>query len=559
MTAVAIKESFGRHSFELRPYQHAAVESLFSYFESHDGNPILACPTGSGKSVLQAAFIRRVLSQWPSERFLLISHVKELLAQNSAKIEAMVPGVSVGICSAGLGRKEFGYQITIAGIQTIFRQAHRVGDISICMIDECHLVSKTGDTMYTSFLKDLRRFCPHVKIIGMSATPWRLDSGPLIRGDNRIFTDIAYNISIKDLIEQGYLSPLVTAPTAMRADTSGVKMRGGEFIAGDLERAMNKQDITGPALDEVERLCANRKSWLVFAVGVAHAESVAQEITKRGYRCAVVTGETPSGERDRSIAAFKAGHLRALVSVGVLTTGFDAPNADALICLRPTQSPGLWVQIVGRVSRLSPGKQDGLVLDFTGNTREHGPVDQIQVDGDGNLRTSPLMDCPGCEAEIPKRSTECPECKLAFTWPCPACKAPISIGSRECMTCGFVKPLTPREANHETEASTASILSSGDSTMKEAVASWRFGRHRKDDKPDSMLVTYEVSQLITYKEWICFEHGGYAEQKAAMWWVNHGGMSPSPTSTASALERTGELTMPAEIKVKREGKFWKVQ
>jgi DNA repair protein RadD len=557
MSSVAVVDTFGRHSYTLRDYQHACVEAIFSYFQEKDGNPIIALPTGAGKSVVQAAFIRRVLSQWPGERFLLVSHSRELLSQNAAKIESMVPGVSIGICSAGLGKKEFGYQITIAGIQTIYRHSHRLGDISIVIIDECHMVSKSGDTMYIQLLADLRRFCPHVKIIGMSATPWRLDSGPLIKGENRIFTDIAYSISIRDLIEQGYLAPLVTAPTSTRANTSGVKTRGGEFIAGELERAMLGQNITEPALDEVERLCADRKSWLFFCVGIEHAKAVAQSLEKRGHRCAVVVGDTPDGERDRAIADFKSGRLRALVSVGVLTTGFDAPNADALINLRPTKSPGLWVQIVGRVSRLSPGKENGLVLDFTGNTREHGPVDAIQVDGDGNLRTSPLRDCPKCNAEYQKRLKACPECGHVDTWACPKCEAPIVIGSRECLDCGYVKPLTSREANHDTKASTASILSSGDSTMKESVASWRFSRHSKAGKPDSM-VAYQIDLNTVYREWICFEHGGYAEQKAAMWWVRHGGQSPAPKTTTIALERQGELTMPTEIKVKRDGKHWRV-
>jgi DNA repair protein RadD len=356
--ATRIVDTFGTRTFTLRPYQSAAVDTLLNYFTEHTGNPILVLPVGAGKSVVQAAFIRRVIEQWPSERFLLLSHSRELLTQNANKIEAMVPGISVGVYSAGLGRKELGYQVTVAGIQSVYRKAHKVGEISIVIIDEVHLVSKAKDTMYQIFLTDLRRFCPHAKIVGMSATPWRLDSGPLIRGDNRIFTDIAYSVSIRDLIDQGYLAPLVSAPTKTRADTSKVKTRGGEYIAGDLERAMNRSNITDPALDEVERLCVDRKSWLIFCVGVTHAQSVADVLTKRGHRCAVVVGDTSSTERDRALADFKAGRLRALVNCQVLTTGIDLPNIDAIVLLRPTCSPGLLVQMVGRGVRLHPGKSN---------------------------------------------------------------------------------------------------------------------------------------------------------------------------------------------------------
>lgn len=556
--SVALKEVRGTRAFELRPYQAEAVDALMGYFETHSGNPVLALPTAAGKSVIQAAFIRRVLEQWPKERFLLISHVRELLVQNAAKLEAMVPGVSVGIYSAGLGRKETGYQITVAGIQSVYKRAHKMGDVSIVIVDECHLVSKTGDSMYLRFFEELRRFCPHIKIVGMSATPYRLDSGPLIKGDARIFTDIAYSISIKDLIEQGYLAPLTTAATATRADTSGVKKRGGEFIAGELERAVNQDQITNPALDEVERLCSDRKSWLVFCVGVDHARAVADALAGRGIRCAVVVGETPKDERDKRLAGFKAGHIRALVSVGVLTTGFDAPNADALICLRPTCSPGLWVQMVGRITRLSPGKANGLVLDFTGNTRNHGPVDLIEVDGDGNAKTSPLTDCESCGAEIKRSASECPYCKAIRTRPCQKCKEPVPVMSWECPTCGYVKETTPREAKHDVKASTASILSEGDSTMSEVVASWHFSRHTKPGKPDSVCVAYQIDKLTVYREWLCFEHGGFAAQKAALWWIQHGGKSPAPSNTAQAMGRADELTMPTEIKVKRDGKYWKV-
>lgn len=554
-SAPILRDTFGAHTFELRPYQHATVDALLRYFETEPGNPIAALPTGAGKSVIMAAFIRRILEQWPSERFMLLAHVKELLTQNADKLAALLPGISVGMYSAGLGRKELGYHVTVAGIQSIYKRAHKCGDVSIVLVDECHLVSKTGDTMYVSFLRELQKYCPHVRFVGLSATPYRLDSGPLIKGDARIFTDIAYSISIKQLIDQGYLAPLVSAPVSTRANTTGVKKRGGEFIAGDLERAVNRSDITNPALDEVERLCSDRRSWLVFCVGVDHANAVNAALRARGYASEVVVADTAN--RDEHLKAFKLGKLRALVSVGVLTTGFDAPNADALICLRPTCSPGLWVQIVGRVTRPAPGKVDGLVLDFTTNTRTHGPVDLIEVDGDGNVHTSPLTDCPNCGAEMMK-GKPCAACGFIDCKPCPSCNAPIPMGQRECPTCGAVRESSTREAKHDTRASTASLLSDGNQSMREVVASWSFKKHTKTGKPDSVCVTYEIDKLATYQEWLCFEHGGLPSQKAAMWWIRHGGASPTPTTTAAALSRATELKMPNEIRVKRDGKYWRV-
>ena len=511
----------------------------------------MVLPTGSGKSIVQAAFIAKTLAQWPGERFLLLSHVKELLVQNAEKLRTL--GVPVGLYSAGLGRRELDEDVTIAGIQSIYRRASEVGRVSIVIIDEAHLVSKTGGSMYRRFLLELRDMCPQLRVIGMSATPFRLDSGPLHKGADRLFTDIAHQVGIKELIEQGYLAPLVSAAVATRASTAGVAKRGGEFVPAALEAAVNRDDLTDPALDEVEELCADRKSWLVFCVGVEHARAVGENLTRRGYDTKVVTGETPKGQRDCAIAMFKAGNIRALVSVGVLTTGFDAPNADALICLRPTLSPGLWVQIVGRVGRLFPGKENGLVLDFTGNTAVHGPVDLIDIDGDGEVRLAPAKICEMCGAENEPGSNVCASCQHRFVKDCPKCMAPVEKEAAVCPECGHWFAV-PRVANHETTASEGAIISGEDETEELEVADWCFSPHLKEGKPTSVRVDYEVGRMWPVSEWLCFDHGGFAAEKARSWW---GGDDP-PWCTSDALRQYGELECPKRIVVKRDGKFQRV-
>lgn len=545
-------------TIELRPYQRDAVDSLFEYFAEHDGNPILSLPTGSGKSIIQAAFIQETLARWPAERFLLVSHVKEILTQDADKIARLMPGVTVGIYSAGLGRKETGYQVTIAGIQSAYKNAHKMGDISIVIVDEAHLVGKTDGSMYDQFLRGLMKFCPSVRLIGLSATPYRLDSGPLIAGKNRIFTDICYSVTIKELIELGYLSTLTTAPTKMRADVRGVAKRGGEFITGDLERVMNQGGVTEAALDEVVTLCADRKSLLVFCVGVDHARDVAQAMRIKGMSAEVVVGDTPKDVREDRIKRFTDGKIRALVSVGVLTTGFDAPCVDALICLRPTMSPGLWVQIVGRGTRLHPGKTDCLVLDFTDNTRTHGPVDLIDVDGSGNVRTSPYRVCPECGALIPPREKAC-KCGYSFQRECHKCHSLFDRDLAFCPDCMAPVPTTKRKVEHNAEASNAQVLSDGSSLVTEEVKWIEAVLHCKPDKPDSVRVKYFFDSFGRHhSDWLCFDHGGYARQKAQQKWQRLGGLSPAPSTTEEALGRSDELAAPEKITVKKDGKYWRV-
>jgi len=547
-------------SYTLRPYQREAVDALFRYFETHDGNPILALPTASGKSLIQAAFIQETLERWPGERFLLVSHVKEILQQDADKIQALMPSVTVGIYSAGLGKKETGYQVTIAGIQSAYQHAHEMGEVSIVIIDECHLCNRAKDSMYHKFLDTLRRFCPHLKIIGLSATPYRLDSGPLTKGSNRIFTDIAHRVSILDLIAQGYLAPVVSAGTRCRADTSGVAKRGGEYVAGDLEKYMNREALTDAALSETETFCGDRKSWVVFCCGVDHARDVAQALRMRGHAAEIVVGTTPKDVRADRLDRFKRRELKIIVSVGVITTGFDAPCIDALICLRPTLSPGLWVQMIGRAMRPYEGKEDALVLDFTNNTHVHGPVDLIDIDGNGEVKTSPYRVCPECGKLIPPREKAC-ECGYSFQRECYKCHALFDRSLAACPDCGAFVRKPRRKVAHEETAGGGELLSNGDNTPYEIdVEGIDVVRHQKEGKPDSVKVSFYENGTLgnTYHDWLCFDHSGFAMEKARAKWVALGGLSPAPLRTDRALDRRAELRAPEKVRVKREGKYWRL-
>ena len=498
---------------KLRPYQQAAVQSVFNYFSARDGWPIIVLPTAGGKSIIQAAFLQRVF-EYPGQRVILATHVKELIQQNHDRLLELWPEAPVGIYSAGLKRRDTRAPITVPGIQSVYKRAAEFGAVDLVIIDEAHLVAKAGDGMYRAFLSALKTTNPKLKVIGMTATPYRMASGYLHKGKGALFTDIAYEAKVPELVRDGYVCPLISKAGKTRADLSGVKVRAKEYVASELEGVMNTQQLVTAAVDEILTHCAARNSWLVFCSGVKHAHAVAKELQKH-VAAACVTGSTPADTRARILADFKAGRLCAVTNVNVLTTGLDVPGIDAIIMLRPTLSPGLFYQMAGRGMRLHSSKADTLVLDFAGNTLRHGPIDQIRVGK-------------------PREETDSPPARE-----CPACQSVLAIHIKVCPDCGHVFVVKPRPSvpKHAARAGELPILSDGRRPRPERVDvdKVRYLVHNKPGKPPSMRVVYHCG-LITYSEWICFEHGGYAAQKAVEWWRRRSARANDmPTKTADAL------------------------
>ena len=513
----------------LRPYQQAAVAAIYNYFAEKDGHPLVVIPTAGGKSIVLASFIQGVLQQWPDQRILVVTHVRELIAQNHAEMMGLWPEVPAGIYSAGLGRRDIEARVLFAGIQSIHRRAYDVQQCDLVLIDEAHLIPRASDTMYRRFLDTLSRINPKLKVIGFTATPYRLDSGLLHEGEGRMFTDIAYEVSIRDLIDHGYLCPLISKATDLTLDVGGVGSRGGEFIPGQLQAAVDRESITRAAIDEILAYGEGRRSWLAFCSGVEHATHVAEALRERGVSCATIFGDTPAVERDRIVAAFKRGEIRALASMGVLTTGFNAPAVDLIAMLRPTKSAGLYVQMAGRGTRLAPGKENCLVLDFAGNVARHGPIDAVRPQKPG-------------EGEGPAPSKVCPDCDSI-----------LAAAVRQCPDCGHQFP--PPEFKVASTASTLAILSNVRSQWVE-VTEVTYSRHDKPGKPPSLRADY-FGGFVRHSEWVCFEHTGYARQKAVAWWQARSA-EPVPATVAAALGKTGNLSTPTAIFVRPSGRFTEI-
>ena len=521
-------------TLSLRPYQRTAIEALYDYFAASVGNPLIVMPTGTGKSVVIAGFTREAIAAYGDTRVLILTHVKELIQQNFMALLRAWPEAPAGIYSAGLSRRDIHAQILFAGIQSIHRHARQVQRCDLVLIDEAHLLGRGDSGMYRSFLAQLNEInAGLLKVVGFTATPYRLDSGMLHEGKDRLFTDIAFQVPVLDMIQQGYLCPVVPKQTTTQLDVGGVGTRGGEFIAKDLEAAVDRDEVTRAAVAEIVQHGEGRGSWLVFCSGVAHARHVRDAIREHGVSCETVTGDTPGPERDAILAAFKAGRLRCVTNANVLTTGFDAPGVDLIALLRPTKSVGLYVQMVGRGTRLAEGKDDCLVLDFAGNTARHGPIDT--VDG----RKKEKSEEPG-EAPI----KVCPECQT------------INHASvRRCIECDHEFP--PPVVKVAPQAASNALLSTQVQATWSDVTGISYARHEKPGKPASLRVTYECG-LARHSEWVCFEHTGFPRDKAVGWWRRRAGNLPPPATVDEALQQADRLRRPIAIQVRPAGQYTEI-
>lgn len=502
---------------QLRDYQHAAVAAVWQHLDARADNPCVVLPTGAGKTPVIAALTAQ-MCEW-GLRTLVVSHVKELLEQSAATLARMLPGVDCGIISAGLGRKEFGRQVTIAGVQSIYRIAEKLGPIDLAIVDEAHLIPESGDGMYRKLLADLAVINPKVRCVGLTATPYRLTSGVICKPEN-ILNHICYDADVADLIEAGWLSPLRSKAGRASPDLAGVHVRGGEYVERELQEAYDNDELIERACDELIAQAEGRNSVLVFAAGVEHGRKVRDRLNDidGGERWMFVDGETPAGERAAAAAGFRSGAVRGLVNVNVYTTGFDAPNVDCVALMRATLSPGLYSQMVGRGLRKAPGKTDCLVLDYGGNILRHGPIDNVKAPktkaSDREKGEAIQKTCPECDEIIPAAATLCPVCGYEF----------------------------PREVKHEVEASTEPILSRQrrpDVTI--IVDRVSYSRHLKrgsaDDAPATLRVTYFGSDInrAAIDEFVCIEHDGFARGKAQLWWAKRSDR-PMPKTVREAVE-----------------------
>lgn len=452
-------------SFTLRPYQQEAVAATLNHFRRSQQPAVIVLPTGAGKSLVIAELARLARG-----RVLVLAHVKELVAQNHSKYCAL--GLEADIFAAGLARKESQSKVVFGSVQSVARNLPLFDSaFSLLIVDECHRIGDDENSQYQQILTHLRQHNPQLRLLGLTATPYRLGKGwiyrfhyhGMVRGDERaLFHDCIYELPLRYMIKHGFLVPpeRLDMPVVQYDFSRLSAQANGLFSEADLNRELKQQKrITPHIISQIVEFAADRKGVMIFAATVEHAKEVLSLLPEGK---ALVSAETPGPERDALINAFKQQQIKYLVNVAVLTTGFDAPHVDLIAILRPTESVSLYQQIVGRGLRLCEGKSDCLILDYAGNPHDLFTPEVGAPKGKSDNQPVQVF-CPACgfantfwgkttadgtliehfgrrcQGVLEDDEGNREQCDYRFRFKsCPHCNAENDIAARRCHQCDAV-------------------------------------------------------------------------------------------------------------------------
>lgn len=509
----------------LRPYQTEAIAAVHSHICKKESNPCVVMPTGSGKSNTMAGTIQQWKVPAPQTRGVVLAQRQELVIQNAMKLQTCFDEIGnlekIGLFCAGLKQRDYYSSITFASIDSIFRRSGEFTPFDFIFVDEAHHIPPAGEGKYRTFIEGCKRFNPNLKIIGWTATPFRMGCGAICHKDH-ILNEICYEVGVTDLINQGYLCGLRSKVGSAEYDLSSVKKPSkSDYTKSSLLEVTEAPAVVRAAIREAVAILnrEERRSIIFFCLSIAHCEQVSVELGRHGIHAPVVTSKTDPKARNKHLKDLGSGKIRAVCNMGVLTEGFDAPIIDAIVLLRPTLSAGLFMQMVGRGLRPHPMKQYCRILDFAGCINEHGPIDLIS---ENNLYVA-MATCGECRESFSRAIRKCPECG----WEIPKCEVE-RIESAE-----------KKKRIHGEKASDRSILSEASETFD--VVAVKVNRHKKDGSPDSLRIQFRHG-LSVFSYWCCLDHADYAGQLAHNWWKKY--VQEVPPNVNGAL---GDLLISQKI------------
>lgn len=540
-----------------RDYQIDAVRAVFDYFESNTGNPILYVAGGGGKSVIIALLIETILKQFNNQRIIVSASSQDLVGQNYSKLASMMPNAHMGLYSAGLGKKQPWYNVVYGGIQSMYSKSHQLGYRDLLLIDECQDLSPESEGMYMTFIAELKKYNPYLKVIGFSATPWRTKGGSLLGQENAIFTDIIVEVSQKFLTEEGYLTPLIGKSSVIQANLAGVNITSnGEFNLKKAEAVIDNEKLMIEALEDLEKWAVNRKNFLFFTAGLEHAAHATEILKQKQYNPTLITGKTEKKTlRPKILNDFRNNKFekkQSLVNNAVLTTGTDLPNVDCIVLWRATASSMLYVQILsrgtrpvyadgydlntkeGRLAAIANGpKPNCLVLDYAGNIERFGAIDLIQI------------------PHSKKNKNDKGEPHIAPQKICPACREPNPIVSKYCH-CGHEFEFN-ESLKHSNVASSSAVSSFEIKPERYEVTHVIYKTHISSKGNPCLRVQY----YDTFG-FICSKYIAFSSPKAKLLtsqWARTHGVNDDINDTNHAFSIRDKFKKPKAIYVKKSGKY----
>lgn len=531
----------GKH--EDRQYQQDIEDAVIDYLFNETGNPIIASPGGTGKSFVMAKLTKRFVTEWGG-RVIILAQDAKLLRQNRKELERYWRNAPCGTYSSGLKQRDTLHPIIFAGIQSVAKRGSEFGFRNVVLVDEADLVSPKDDALYNQFFNALRETNPKLRIIGLTASPYRLGTGCLTNLDlwDRICIDLTKTEKFNFFIEHGFLSPLTTKKPSVEIDVKNISMKGNDFDEHSMQEVTDTEELNRAVVSDCIERGSNRKHWLVFSAGIKHGANLTKLFNSRGVTAMQLSGKDTVERRTEVEQAWRDGKIRCLVNCGLYGRGFDFPAIDLIAIVRATQSVAWWIQACVRGTRIVDGKDDCLILDYGGNIRRLGPVNDPIVPaprrkGQDVKGEAPLKICPQCQSYVPIQVKVCPDCQFVFP-----------------------PPKTIKKTASEDEIMVRKLLKNKDPIIEEYhVLGIRYKPVLSRKGQPYLRITYSVG-TAGFHEAKWFENAtGPAKRKLESWWEYRGGSLPIPKNTDEAAERASvELNIPSIIRVDINSKYKEV-
>lgn len=428
MTSIQSNELSLVKSFDLRPYQQDIINLSIDHFRKTPDPIIIDCCVGGGKTLIISHIARHVIQK--GGRVISLAHTKELVESAHETFIRYAPDLECGIFSASMGRKDIKHDVTFCSEKSLVNSMAKFKPIDLLIIDEAHRVNdKNEKTCYMRIIKHFQDANPKLRIVGLTGTSFRTGTGK-IAGKDKLFTTVLASINVLELVEQGYLTRPIAPITNDAYDFSGVKVMAGKFNDKDLQVAVSDGRLTKSIIENVMLQTADRNKVLIFASTLRHAQEIVSYLPKgeAGY----LDGTLSKTDREAALKAFSNGTTKYMVNRDILTVGYNQPAIDAIAVLRPTESRGLLIQMIGRGLRLHPSKADVMILDYAANFEKHGDLEEIF------LKEAKSKKAGGGDTE----EKECPQCGEWVSMGTRHCSCGFYFISRECPDCGKENDIT---------------------------------------------------------------------------------------------------------------------